>query len=354
MKIAIIRRTVGFGLGGAEGYAAYCAYELVKQGHDVTIVADKSYIRGVNFIKAPLYGRGSILKNLSFFLSVKRIVDLSRFDLVYACSRVAPSHFVRISDPLHALWLKQRYGNCLSSIIRYTPRHMLLLWLEKVSLKEAKLGIVTNSFHSKECVKRFYKSLSRSIFSIYNGIDFSRFNVGVIRYRSEIRKQLEIPKDKKVLLFVGSDWKRKGLDILVRAVNSLDANVLLVVAGGRKKPDRKGVKFLGQVEEVEKLYGASDMLVLPTRYDPFSNVVAEALACGIPAITSKWNGASEIIKEGKTGIVTNLKVENLRKAISTILDNPPAPEECYNSVKHLTWENHVKQLIDLYLSFKNL
>ncbi len=349
LRIAVVRRIAGFGIGGAEGYVAHCAYELMKQGHDVTIIADSSYVHGVNFIRAPVYGRGSILKNLSFFLSVKRVISSAHFDFVYACSRVAPSHFVRISDPIHVLWLKQRYGNLLDKIVRYTPRHALLLWLERVSLNQAKLGIITNSFHSRKWLERFYNPLPCGIFSIYNGIDFSRFNPGVHRYRNEIRRQLNISKNKRVLLFVGADWKRKGLDILIKAVNVLDDDVILIVAGGRKRTDEKRVRFLGQVRDVERLYGASDVLVLPTHYDPFSNVVAEALACGIPVITSKWNGASEIIQEGKTGIVVDLKVEDLCKAISTVLNIPPDPEECYNSVKCFSWENHIKKLIRLYL-----
>ncbi len=351
MKIAIIRRYVGFSLGGAESYAANCAIELKKLGHDVTVIADKCLLSNVDFLRAPVFGRGSFIKNLSFFLSVKRVIKSSEFDFIYACSRNVPSHLIRISDPLHIKWMQQRYGTTLNQVMKFTPRHSLLLWLEKISIEKAEFGVVTNSGLVKKHVAHSYNYPENRIYPIHNGVNFERFNLNIRKDRYKIRSQLGVKSSgEKLLIFVGSDWKRKGLDILIEALKMLPKNIRLIVAGGKKRQSGKRIRFLGHVRNIERLYAASDLLVIPTRYDPFSNVVLEALSSGLPVITTRWNGASEIICEGKTGLVTDLNAAALAEAIINLLEKCPDPETCHNSVKHLTWQKHVEELLSLYKS----
>ncbi len=346
MKIALVRQKVGFGLGGVENYVAYCARELTRLGHEVTLIADYGDLPGVRFLRAPVLGRGSIAKNLSFFLMVQRILKREKFDLVYSCARTAPSDLLRISDPLHAAWIElgYRFGNPRWRAVR--PRHKALLWLERKSLEGVRRGVVANSHLVKGQLQDHYDFPPEKIHVVRNGVDFSRFNLRWRKKRKKIRKELGI-SGKKVLLFVGSDWKRKGLDLVQKILPRLPQETLLLVAGGPVIRPRKGIRYLGQVREIEKLYAACDLLVLPTRYDPFANVVLEALACGLPVVTSRFNGAAEIIRQGETGFVVENTPESLLRAVSGMLVNPPRPETCHRSVAHLTWENHVSELLSL-------
>ncbi len=346
MKIALIRQKVGLGLGGAEGYVVQCARELERQGHEVTIIADYCDLPGVKFKRAPLLGRGSIAKNLSFFLMVRRLLRQEKFDLVYSCARTAPSDLLRLSDPLHAAWLELGYRLGSPKIRALRPRHRTLLWLEKQSIQQARLGLVTNSFLVKRQVEKYYGLPEERIHVLYNGVDFSRFHPRWRKHRKAWRKELGL-SGKKVLLFVGSDWRRKGLDLIQKILPRLPFETLLLVAGGPPLRPKKNIRFLGNVRKMEKFYAVSDLLVLPTRYDPFANVVLEALASGLPVVTSSFNGAAEVIRPGETGFVVENDPESLLRAVSGMLTRLPKPEICHQSVAHLTWENHVKNLIAL-------
>ena len=345
MKIALVRPKVGFGLGGAENYVSCCALGLRKLGHEVTIIADYCDLPQVSFLRAPMVGRGSLLKNLSFFLAVKKVLKKHSFDLVYTCARTAPSDIFRPSDPLHAVWIRYGYRFRQRGLRSLRPRHRLLLWLEKQALSQTK-AVVANSKLVKKQITQYYPLFKKKIKVIYNGIDFSRFNLSVRRSRTARREKLNLDEDKKVLLFVGADWRRKGLDLVQKILPKLKDSPLLVVAGGPALRPRKNTVYLGPVPGIEEIYGMADLLVLPTRYDPFANVVVEALACGLPAVTSPWNGSSELIRAGETGFVVDNQPENLLRAVSGILAALPSPEVCHQSVRHLTWAEHINRFLD--------
>jgi UDP-glucose:(heptosyl)LPS alpha-1,3-glucosyltransferase len=107
------------------------------------------------------------------------------------------------------------------------------------------------------------------------------------------------------VLFAGSGWERKGLRFAIDAMERRPGPGRLLVAGrgdSRKFPSNR-VQFLGVFPEMPSLYAAADVFLLPTVYDPFSNACLEALAAGLPVITTQANGFSEIIESGKHGTV---------------------------------------------------
>ena len=127
-----------------------------------------------------------------------------------------------------------------------------------------------------------------------------------------LRQRLGAPENGAVILFVGSGFERKGLTYLLQAFGSLrdKTSQLWVVGKGhiavyRRAAERLGVadrvRFWGPVTETAPFYQAATVLALPTLYDPCSNVVLEALACGTPAVTTAANGAAEFITPGENG-----------------------------------------------------
>ncbi len=346
MKIALVRQRVGFGLGGAENYVAHVAKELLRRGHEVTVIADYCDLAGVRFLRAPLLGRGSVAKNLSFFLMVRRLVSKNRFDLVYSCARTAPADLLRISDPLHAAWLELGYRFGSAKLRALRPRHRTILWLERQSLSQVRGKVVVNSRLVKGQLLSYYQLPAEKIAVVYNGVDLKRFNLKLRQKRKALRRKWGL-SGAKALLFVGSDWRRKGLDLVKKVLPRLPEKAELLVAGGPALRARKGTRFLGPVKEVEELYAAADLFVLPTRYDPFANVVLEALASGLGVVTSPMNGASEIVRPGETGFVVENRPETLMRAISGLLASLPSPKVCHESVAHLTWERHVSEILSL-------
>ena len=117
---------------------------------------------------------------------------------------------------------------------------------------------------------------------------------------------LSIGADDYVLLFAGSGWDRKGLRFAIDAVNASTSQPILLVAGrGRPEtmPHSDRVRFLGPVSEMGRVLAAADAFLLPTLYEPFSNACLEALAAGLPVLTTEHNGFAEIIQRGVEGEV---------------------------------------------------
>ena len=130
--------------------------------------------------------------------------------------------------------------------------------------------------------------------------------------REPVRDRLGICEDETVFLFVGHDYRRKGLATAVRAIDRLAAEgnlVRLLVVGGKRHnkalppADRGTVTMVGASDNTVPYYAAADALVLPTFYDPFGQVVLEAAACGLPVVTTRMAGASELFSEGRDGYV---------------------------------------------------
>ena len=313
MKIAIVRRECGLGLGGAEGYCENVARGLKGLGHDVTVVSRLSKIhdKEISWLRVPIFGRGSILKNMSYFFSAAKILKRHKFHLIYGLSRIANADFLRISDPLHAEWLERGYSShpLPFNIRKHLPRHASLLWQEKKAISSAKF-IITNSNLVRHQVVRHYRIHPDKIFTVYNGVDLTRFKPPSRHRKKELRKGLGLPEDATLLLFVGADVRRKGLIPLLKAVSALKStsyNTHVAAAGFTPSSSIKRliqelgienrVHFLGFRTDTEKVYGAGDLLCLPTSYDPFANVCLEAMACGLPVLTTKWNGASELVEQ---------------------------------------------------------
>src|SRR6185436_13579463 len=138
---------------------------------------------------------------------------------------------------------------------------------------------------------------------VYNGVPLELFSGD--QNRAQAREALGLKDDEIAVLFAGSGWERKGLRFATAAVEAQDPNLKLLVAG-RGDPEKfpaSKARFLGVVADMPSLYQVADIFLLPTVYDPFSNACLEALAAGLPVITSRANGFSEIIEPGRNGTI---------------------------------------------------
>lgn len=340
MKIALIRKEYTCSLGGAEHYVVNLSRQLLKMGHEVHVFAntfDRPSDAGITFHKVPVLAFFSPLKNLTFALNTKRLLKKETFDIINGFSQVYAQDIYRMGDGLHLHFLNTQHTNPLIRFLTYlNPRHLVILLIEKQIFKPQHVRhIVANSKMCKSQAIHYYRVPHERIDVIYNGVDLKRFTPGVREtYRLRVRERLHISDQEIVILFVSRNYKRKGLDCLIKSLSHLgekaDTIKVIVVGRGHPRPFKRLAKsiglsdkiiFVGEETIIETYYGASDLLVLPTRYDPFSNVCLEALACGLPVITTKSNGAAEIIEDGKNGIIVDdaENTEALANAISLLL-----------------------------------
>lgn len=371
MKIAVIRRECGPSWGGAERDCAQVVKALFELGHEVTLIARKrdNFCQEAKFIPISYKARGSVLKNYLFFLKVKHVLKRAEFDVVYGLSRVHPVDVFRVEDPLHAAWIETRYqSNLARGLVKLSLRHRMLLYLERKLMLDPQVRIVCMSRLVASQISQHYglTPSSNRLSVIYNGVDLQQFNSTARKAGKELRQKLGL-QHKTTLLFAGADARRKGFQTLIKAMSSLQhGDMYLLVMGLSKKkipfPLPSNIEdrliFTGWVGNPAVYYGCADLLVLPTKNDPFGNVVLESLACGTPVLTTTAAGASEIVEPGKTGFIMAdpRSHDELREKLEDYLSFPKSKrvtmgEEAAHQATQYTWARHGEMLLQVLEDF---
>lgn len=325
--------------GGTEGYLNSLAAFLAAQGHAVTIICrrhQESPHPQVRFVtlRPPTLGVGH--RVWRFARDVDHHLDHHRYDVVYGLGRTWRQDVLRLGGGCHLSYLERSRPYTASWTQRYLGsgllKHALYRWIEGRTLTpQTGQTIVCNATMVKSDIIARYAVPPEKIVVIGNGVDLDRFHPDHRATQGcELRRACGISADETVLLFLGSGYKRKGLDLLLAAlppvlrdypkvhllVVGFDRQQGLFLRRTRQLGIQQQVTFLGGRRDVAACYAASDLYILPTRYDPFANSTLEALAAGLPVITSPVNGGSEILTEGRHGSIVPPKVEPLQRAIS--------------------------------------
>ena len=200
-----------------------------------------------------------------------------------------------------------------------------------------------------------------------NGVDIEKFKPAGKEYA---RNMLNLPQDKKIVLFVGALKKIKGVDYLIEAAKSfLDTNISLYMVGrddGMKKSLEKRahelkidnhIKFTGPVnhEDIPLWLSASDILVLPSLSEGRPNVILEAFACEVPVVATNVGGIPELMINGETGyLVTAKNPMELSEKVNKLLEDRDLRIKMGKFgrmtiiQRGLTWETHAKKTIKIY------
>ncbi len=334
--LIIVRQTFT-PFGGAERFVGRALDSLGEQGVRVAVLArrwrgDVSY----PVIECRPFAIGRTWRDAGFARAAcKRLADYPG-SLVQSHERIPCCDLYRAGDGVHREWLRQRArvrgkGDWLSRLSSY---HRYVLAAEQRMLASPRLKkVICNSRMVADELRHWYRLPDARLTVIHSGVDSDAFHPGrMAAPRAATRQRLGVGDGELMLLFVGSGYERKGLDMLLRALRHLPANVSLVVVGRDSHPRRwrhwarrlgvaSRVRFVGPQRDVLPCYAAADVFVLPTLYDPFPNVVLEAMACGLAVITSTKSGARDIIRDGGNGyLVDALDTQALRERIAALDD----------------------------------
>ncbi|HRZ86777.1 MAG TPA: glycosyltransferase family 4 protein [bacterium] len=318
MKIALVREKV-HRYGGAEKNVVFLAEGLLKAGHEVHIfaaawddpVAGAVYHRVLSKTFLPF------LKPLVFARRVAAALAKERPCLVFSFERIFSPDVYRAGDGCHIEWMRRLGGErgLIGKILIWlSPKHHVILYLERRLFADPKLRhVVTNSRMVKDEIIRNYGVPENRITVIYNGVEKVPGPASP-ETKAALRRELGFAPDDYLVLFVGSNFERKGLRYLIEAVKAVPQAKVIVVGKGderayRKIAQRNGVAgrvfFFGARKDVDRFYAAADIFVLPTLYDPFSNVTLEAMSHGLPVITTPDNGAAEVVQGGQEGVISH-------------------------------------------------
>ncbi|CCJ74557.1 UDP-glucose:(heptosyl) LPS alpha1,3-glucosyltransferase WaaG [Cronobacter condimenti 1330] len=202
---------------------------------------------------------------------------------------------------------------------------------------------------------------SDKIHVIYNAVDNQHFTPPDAELFIRLREQWRLPVEKTCFVYIGSGFERKGLDAAIRAIAPTPCHLMVV---GKDKDQKRyellaqslncadRVHFFGMQQETLPFYQMADGLLLPTLYDPFPNVVLEAMACGLPVITTHGCGGAEFIQQGKNGYVCDaLDVLSLQDAIMALPARALGSSESANAriqIMPFTNKTLSAQLLSLY------
>ncbi len=320
MKLAIIRQKYS-AFGGAERFIERLLPGLSSRNVDISVIARKwsgETNSPMRWVPCNPFYLGSAWRDRSFAKAACQKVAEGGYDLVQSHERLSCCDIFRAGDGVHAAWLeaRQKYLDESLAWIKVNPFHANSLGAERRMFASARLQkVICISHMVREDVQRFYGVPEDKLVTIYNGIDLEVFSPESIENRGDVRQKLKIPSEALVYVFVGSGFKRKGLEVAIRA---LPPDAHLVVVGKDKETPRfqkmaaetgantaqsTRIHFEGPQNDVRPYYGAADAFVFPTIYEPFGSVVLEAMACGLPVITTDRCGAGEIITQGVEGFV---------------------------------------------------
>lgn len=167
----------------------------------------------------------------------------------------------------------------------------------------------------------------RDVVVVPNGVDLDRFRSDPAVRRS-VRAETATDEREQIVLFVGGDWSRKGLEVVIRAVGEVrrdgvpltlwvlgrgDERAFTELAAGCGAAD--AIRFFGRREDTERFYAAADIFVIPSSYETFSLVAYEAAAAGLPVVGTRVSGVAELILEGGGGILVAPELEPLADAL---------------------------------------
>ncbi len=306
--------------GGAERTLALLAQGLLERGHEVCVVTANwqgSPPAGMMVKEVPTKHHRGYQRVREFAEAGIPAMQAWQPHSFMSLERTPGAPLIRAGDGCHAAWLEHRapYEGFFKNLsFKFNPQHKAFLDLEKRAYTSPDLRkVIANSRLVAAELQRHYGLGPERVELVYNGVDKDRLATArEDGAKQAARAQLGLEQERPMLLFLGSGFERKGLGFAIKALAHVPDAVLLVAGKDRSAryealARRLGlearVSFLGQRDDAERLLAASDALVLPTMYDPCANACLEALAAGRPVVTTRGNGASELVQPGVSGAI---------------------------------------------------
>jgi UDP-glucose:(heptosyl)LPS alpha-1,3-glucosyltransferase len=380
VNIALVILHADSAKGGAETYSVDLARALAERGHAVSMLAATfadSLDSRISRVPLAHAGATRLRRYLRFLDALDAHLASTRYDIVHAmlpvrrCDLYHPhagvaAEAVAAGHLKHGSGVKQAFARLANAMNRKRQRFSAVerALLMRDGGRAAPL-VICLSEYIKATVRRHYPLPEQKLGTLVNAVDLKKFDPGQAKVAgAQVREKHGIETSQVVALIVAQDFARKGLREAIEAWR-LVANerlVLLVVGKDDFAPyanlaERakfaKNLVYAGATGDVRPYYAAADCFVLPTRHDPCSLVVLEALAMGLPVISTCFNGACEVMTEGQHGFVLPDPgdVQALAAAMRQMLDDTARRrmhEACLTLRPRLAYEHHLEELLRLY------
>ena len=374
MRIALLTRRFDLTGGGTERDLIVTAQCLREAGHEITILAGD--IRGatgqwsVRRVGGPRVGRTWPL--MRFAYGAAAAARRAGSELVISFARAVGADVMRSGGGAHASYLsaaRKWRGAFGAGAMRLSPYHRAQMLIERQAFRAPglKRAIAVSEFVRADLLASFGLAPEKVV-TIYNGVDSERFRPATdSAERDAVRRQYAIPASARVVIFVGNGFARKGLGFLIEAWPLVAGGAFLLVVGADRAAESfarrasalnigQRVIFTGPQPDVVKLFRAADAFAMPSLFEPFGNVVMEAMACGLPVLTSAFSGVAEVIPPSMRGF----RVDNpddpgeIALRLGALFDAlaPTLRAEARATAERFTWRRYAGEMNALIESLR--
>jgi D-inositol-3-phosphate glycosyltransferase len=365
MKILIITHYFHPHIGGIEIVAYNQAKELVKQGHEVTIVssrindeANKEIIKGINIIRVKAWNWLEERYNIPYpIFSIKLIsilrAEIKKADVVHAHGALYMGSLVasQISEKYKKTFIISEhvgfvpYKNILTNVIQ----KFAFATIGKMVLKKSKVVLVL----SKNVFDFLSKIAKVNIKYFSNGIDENIFKPSTIEQKKILRRKYNLPVERKIILFVGRFVEKKGIDLIL---DSMSQSYDYVFVGKGKFPMRQFKKNMHifyslNQNTLSEIYRMCDVFLLPSKGEGFPLSIQEAMASGLAIVTTKDN--IPLRHSEPIAVYINQKQNEILPAIRKLLSNASLYKDLISNARRLSldqfsWKMQTEKILNIY------
>jgi UDP-glucose:(heptosyl)LPS alpha-1,3-glucosyltransferase len=369
MRLAVIRQRYT-PYGGAERFVEGALEALLERGVAISLYTREWPETRLALIEPTIvnpFHVGRLWRDMSFAREVCKAIGGTKADLVQSHERVTCCDVFRAGDGVHAAYLDERLaaaGPLERLALLANPYHRYVLDAERRLFASPWLAaVICNSAMVRDEIRERFGYPEEKLHVIRNAVDGAAFHPGLRADRERVCAVYRIPPEDTIFLLVGSGYQRKGVAAAIRALAELPGTAHLIVVGRESRPQRYArlarslglsgrLHIAGPQTDPRPYFGAGDAFVLPTVYDPCPNAALEAMACGLPVVTSTKSGVAELLARHDAGFVCGSQdVAALAGHMRALLD--PAlrqrlGENARRAVAPLTPEAMTLELVLLY------
>lgn len=371
-KMITIIKTSLSAKGGLEKAFQAILEGFLRKGEEVTLLSRSKISitdRKISSHKIPTISWPKTFRLLTFNSYVKSYLKKNPTHIVFGMDRTTEQTHMRAGNGVHRAFLEK--SELLDKHPTFHPYHSTILHLEKRGFENENLKkIFVNSHMVKEEIIHYYRVNPAKIEVIHNGVKWKEKEEVFTAWphnREQILQRLSLPRNRFHFLFIGNGFSRKGLSPLLKGLSLLprkkftlsivgnDHHLSMFRALAKQLGLEDNIFFFGFQSDVTPFYQMADAMVIPSFYDPFANVTVEGLAMGLPVLSSKNNGGSEILTKENGRVIENLFCEEeMAYHLKKLMEKPKNWENSLlirNSVCSLEEEKQIDTLVNSTLAY---
>ena len=367
--VTLVAHSIGT-VGGMERQLAELALGLREHGHRVTVVARTCELppgSGVSFHRVRGPKRPFLIAYPWFMVAGSFAVRRWRRGIVQSTGAIVLNRGVDVV----AVHFCHQVGKATPSRPTITFRCYVRIvgFVKRIA---ERLCFRVNSPAAFVCVsdgvagemREHYPKMAKRIMTIHNGVDTDRFAPGVCKREScALRTKLGVDAEKFLAAFVGGEWDRKGLRVLLEALARAPRWELVVVGRGDQRRYRRiaqsigvgdAVHWLGVMRDIQVVYQMSDAFCLPSSYETFSLVTFEAASSALPIVATPVSGVRDLIQDEESGFLVNAQPGAIAERLTQLAEDSGLRErlgrEARRSALRFQWDVMVAAHRRLYAS----